>query len=159
MILFVPVILPTVQLLGIHEIHLGIVLVKLRLKPSRYLNCYKKPKSEMKNLSPQRRRGRRDDLSFSLPLTPQDRLRYLRGGGRRQKKMNMPFRQDLTDWNNQCKASEFSLFCPLSRKGKVTSSAISAPLVPLPAGRAVRYRSNPIAKLGINVKILSHEDI
>jgi hypothetical protein len=43
----------------------------------------------------------------------------------------------------------------VSRKGKITSSAISASL----AKRAVRYRSNPIAKLDINVKILSYEGI
>jgi hypothetical protein len=83
----------------------------------------------------------------------------------------MPFRQDLPDSNNRCETSEFFLFCPpcpvecaaystgVSRKGKITSSAISVSLVPLPAGRAVRYRSNSITKLDINFKILSYEDI
>jgi len=42
----------------------------------------------MKDVSPQRRGGRGDDFSFSLPLR------------RRQRKISMPFRQDLTDWNN-----------------------------------------------------------
>ncbi len=74
---------------------------------------------------------------FSLPLTPQDRLRYLRDGGRRQRKIVMPFGQGLISSDSLREALGLSLFCPLSRKGETFSSAISVPL----AKRAVRHRS------------------
>jgi len=59
---------------------------------------------------------------FSLPLTPQDRLRYLRDGGRRQRKMVMPFppvwkaagleaRQSLINPKSLREALGLSLFC------------------------------------------------
>ncbi len=54
---------------------------------------------------------------FSLPLTPQDRLRYLRDGGRRQRKIVMPFGQGLIS-SDSLRGLGLSLFCPLSRKGK-----------------------------------------
>ena len=56
-------------------------LVKLRLKPM---------KIEWKAFH--RRAAEHAEMIhlFSLPLTPQDRLRYLRDGGRRQRKMLMP---------------------------------------------------------------------
>ena len=49
---------------------------------------------------------------FSLPLTPQDRLRYLRDGGRRQRKMLMPSGQGLITSKNLREALGLSLFCP-----------------------------------------------
>jgi hypothetical protein len=55
---------------------------------------------------------------FSLPLTPQDRLRYQWDGGCRQRKIVMPFGQGLTSSDNLREALGLSLFCPLSRKGK-----------------------------------------
>jgi hypothetical protein len=59
---------------------------------------------------------------FSLPLTPQDRLRYLRDRGRRQRKMVMPFppvwkavgleaRQGLINPKSLREALGLSLFC------------------------------------------------
>jgi len=62
---------------------------------------------------------------FSLPL------------GHRQRKMLMPSGQGLISSDNLREALGLSLFCPLSRKGKTFSSAISVPL----AKRAVRHRS------------------
>jgi len=87
---------------------------------------------------------------FSLPLTPQDRLRYLRDGGRRQRKMLMPSGQGLISSDSLREALGLSLFCRppprgmggaysfgVSRKGKNVSSAISVPV----AKQAVRHRS------------------
>jgi hypothetical protein len=48
---------------------------------------------------------------FSLPLTPQDRLRYLRDGGRRQRKIVMPSGQGLITSKSLREALGLPLFC------------------------------------------------
>jgi len=48
---------------------------------------------------------------FSLPLTPQDRLRYLRDGGRQRRKTVMPFGQGLVSPRSLREALDLSLFC------------------------------------------------
>ena len=65
---------------------------------------------------------------FSLLLSPQDRLRYLRDGGRQQRKMVMPFPpawkpsgleagQGLIDSDNLREPLGLSLFCPPQPRG------------------------------------------
>jgi len=92
---------------------------------------------------------------FSLPLTPQDRLRYLRDGGRRQRKIVRPSGQSLITSKNLREALALPLFCcpcpveceahstGISRKGKKhLSLCVLCASIPRRylRGRAVQYR-------------------
>jgi hypothetical protein len=104
---------------------------------------------------------------LSLPLTPQDRLRYLRGGGRRKNAHALRARPDR--FKELERGVRSFPFLPPARhrelrrgrrvsaeKEKTFFSAISVSL----AKRAVRHRSIHVtAKLDTNVKILAYIDI
>jgi len=94
---------------------------------------------------------------FSLPLTPQDRLRYLWDGGCWQRKTVMPSGQGLITSKKLREASGLSLFCRppprgmggaysfgVSRKGKVVFLCDLCASSEAPQGRdkrAVRHKS------------------